>query len=249
MKKTRILQVVSVCAGLVAMQSQAALLVTGQNPSSPFYAEFTSSGLNVSYTTNSTGTGGTLTARSKTDPSTGNAYTSGKQSAGTQGNDDSTGFNGFYTLTAMIQGSGNNWQVTGGTVDVYGNLLGGSSSTLLLSANLKTGFNALGYGASGTKEFDFLFTASSGDGLGQNANALILDDFFGAGTGQGAIILEASSYNFMDGYTSFAKDFAGTGMADTFVPEPAIYTMGGGLMALSSLAFIRRPRSDKTSAV
>src|SRR5215469_2780444 len=201
-----------------SLTSQAALLVTGQNPSSPYYADFNSSGLSVSYNYNTTSGIGTFTA---SDSGSKEAYTSGLSSAGTHGVYTSTGFSGSYSLTATVQDISGNWEVTGGSVTLDGNLFfpGNNSHTgdLLLSANLKTGLNTIGYGASGTKEFDFLFTVTGG-------NSSILADFFGANQGQGAIILNTGAYNPVPGnsYTDLAHSFSntGAGTADTFVPEP-----------------------------
>lgn len=214
------------------LSSQAALLVTGQNTSSPYYADFTSTGLSVSYNYNTSTEIGTFTA---TDSGNKEAYTSGSLSPGTHGVYNSTGFDGSYSLTATIQDINGNWEVTGGSLTVKGNLfVPGSSSDigdLLLSANLKTGMNTIGYGTSGTKEFDFLFTVTGG-------NSSILQDFFGANQGQGAVILETGPSTYTDLAHSFSN--TGAGQADTFVPEPAVYSWAVSVAALLGIAFTFR---------
>jgi hypothetical protein len=243
MKNMRVLRVCILGAGMAALHAQGALLVTGQNPSSPYYADFTSSHLAVSYTY-SAGIG-TFTASSSTGAN--EAYTDGPESPGT-GNGTSkaynaTGFNGSYSLTATIQQISGLWEVTGGALNIYGDLIGGTghAGDLLLSANLKTGAGTIGYGASGTKEFDFLFGVSGG-------NSSILRDFFGVG-GQGAIILNTGNYNTLPGHVAYqdlAHSFSnlGSGTADTFVPEPSAYPLAGSVMALLGLAVARRNKTN-----
>jgi hypothetical protein len=222
MKKLQILQAFTVGAGMLAFQSQGALLITGQNPSSPYYADFSSSQLSISYTYS--GGVGVFTATG-----TGDAYTSGSLSPGTHGAYNATGFTGSYSLTADIADVSGNWEVTGGSVTIDGALAGnGSSSDLLLSAQLKTGLNTFGYGATGTKEFDFLFTVTGG-------NSSILADFFGPNTGQGAIIFGTGAYKGGEAYNGdLTHGFANTGegTADTFVPEPAAYPLAAAVAAL-----------------
>ena len=227
-----------------SLSSQAALLVTGQNPSSPYYADFFSSGLSVSYNFNNSTGIGTLIA---TDSGNKEAYTSGVSSPGTHGVYTSTGFSGSYSLTATIQDIGGNWEVTGGSVTVDGNLFfpGNNTQTgdLLLSANLKTGLNTIGYGTSGTKEFDFLFTVSGG-------NSSILQDFFGDNQGQGAIILNTGTYLPTSAYTDLSHSFnnTGAGQANTFVPEPAAYSWAASVVALLGIAFTFRKSGSAYSS-
>src|SRR5262249_50899733 len=99
----------------------------------------------------------------------------------------------------------------------------------------KTGLNTIGYGASGTKEFDFLFTVTGG-------NSSILADFFGANSGQGAIILNTGAYNPISAYTDLAHSFSntGAGMADTFVPESAAYSWAVSIVALLGIVLTWR---------
>jgi hypothetical protein len=226
----------------MSLSSQAALLVTGQNPSSPYYADFNSSGLSVTYSYNTSTGIGTFNA---SDSGNKEAYTSSSLSPGTQGAYTSTGFNGSYSLTATIQDIGGNWEVTGGSVTVKGNLFFPGNNThtgdLLLTANLKTGLNTIGFGASGTKEFDFLFTVTGG-------NSTILEDFFGANQGQGAIILNTGAYG-VPAYTDLAHSFnnTGAGMADTFVPEPAAYSWAASAVAFLGIAFSCRKSGDAYS--
>lgn len=235
MKVPIFLRAMGFALAVTSLPSQAALLVTGQNPSSPYYADFNASGLSVSYNYNTSTGIGTFTA---SDSGSKEAYTSGSLSPGTHGTYTSTGFNGSYSLTATIQDISGNWEVTGGSVTVKGNLFfpGDNTQTgdLLLSANLKTGLNTIGYGAGGTKEFDFLFTATGG-------NLSILEDFFGVNQGQGAIILNTGAYG-IPAYTDLSHSFnnTGAGFADTFVPEPAAYSWAASVVAFLGIAFTFR---------
>lgn len=230
-------------SGAVGLSAQAALLQTGQDTSSQYYADFTATSLSAQYTYNSATATGTFTA---SDSGNNLFYTDGSLSPGTQGAysgaNASHGFDGSYSLTASIQDIGGNWEVTAGSLSVDGNLLGGATtpSTVLLTANLKTGANTFGYGASGTTLFNFLFTVSGGQ-------SAIVEDFFGSGQGQGAVNLNFTSYySFAPGgwapYSgNFTKNFETNpgnpdGQADTFVPEPAAYPLGASIAALMACA-------------
>ena len=264
MKKQRILQLAVLCSAMSGLSTQAALLNTGQNSISPYYADFSmASGLSVGYNATTkvfTATGSNL------------AYTSGYDSAGTgfaatgvsivdaqtgikHGEFDGTGISsGSYTLSANIgyDSALSQWEVTGGTITINGYLQGvtGTASTgtseLLLSANLKTGANTLGYGASGSTIFDFLFTVSGGD-------PAILKDFFGINNGQGAVIINAGGYDtnplnvnnpgpgttaFQGNFNSSFNNYGHTTSAteDTFVPEPAAYPLAASVFAFLGFA-------------
>ena len=247
MKSKKIIQWLALSWAMSVLSAQAAFLNLGQDPSSPYYADFTASGLSVNYAYNSATGIGTFTA---TDSGNRLAYTDGSLSPGTQGQYKSTGFNGSYSLTAYIENVGGTWEVLDdashqSTLTVKGNLLGGTTSDVLLSANLKSGANTFGYGASGSTIFDFLFTVSGGE-------SSIVQDYFGANQGQGAIILNVGSYyNFPPGgYLPYSGDLTKnfetnpsnpTGSADTFVPEPVAYPWAMSTVALLCAAgFVRR---------
>jgi hypothetical protein len=247
MKTTRILQLGVVSLTLSHLPAQAGFIPTGQDPSSPYYADFTSSGLSISYIF--AGGVGTFTAKTTTVPSASGAYTSGPLSPGTHGADDATGFVGSYSLTAKIQDIGGLWEVTSGSFVIDGALPGVStgSGDLLLSGNLKTGAGTIGYSDTGTKNpttFDFLYTVSGG-------NSTILKDFFGANTGQGGIIFNTGALNVLptenngNGYTDLAHNFAnlGSGQGDTFVPEPAAYPLAASVLAFLGFSLARRKQS------
>lgn len=236
--------VVFVVAG-IGLSSQAALLVTGQNPSSPYYSDFTSTSLGISYVYSGTANSGTGTFTA-TNSGSKEAYIDHSLSPGTKGAySTETPFTGSYVLSVTIQNEGGgNFEVTGGTITVDGNLFfpGNNSHTtdVLLTANLKTGVNTVGFGNSGTKEFDFLFTVSGG-------NSQIVEDFFGVNHGQGAVIIQAGAYNPVDPYTSLAASFnnTGAGTADTFVPEPAAYAWAASAAAFLGIAFVRRQSREE----
>ena len=248
MKKQSFLLLAVMGLAMCGLSTQAALLPVSKDSGSPYYADFSiGSGLSVSY---KAGTG-VFTASG-----TSLAYTSGYDSwgtgkaatgvgSGTHGEFNGTGFNGSYLLSANIaKDSSGNWYVSGGTVTIDGDLLGGTSSSVLLMANLKTGAagagtanGTLGYGGSGSTLFDFLFTVSGG-------NSAIVSDFFGSGTGQGAIIINAYGYNTI-GYSAFSGNFntsfnntyhTSFATADTFVPEPAAYPLAASVTALLAFA-------------
>ncbi|MBC8001960.1 MAG: hypothetical protein H7X97_05170 [Opitutaceae bacterium] len=307
MKTNQIIGIVAAGAMMVGLDAQASLINTGQNPSSPYYADFGwASGLNVNYVydgdANSDGIGtGTLYINnpySSGSPTWKNGvYDTGGSSPGTGATYASpTPFKGFYTLVAQFSvnhatGSAN---LTSGTVEVRGNLLTDSSNPnplfasteVLLTGSLKTGAGGVAFGhqdytgpgtpSAGSKdEFDFLFTVTGG-------NSSIVADFFGVNNGRGGIIIDANfDYNPAGGFSyndgigggidgdgnseatiptsgayvgfdgnwnrSFANPLAGA-KADTFVPEPAAYSVAGAAMALVGLAISRRRSNSARQA-
>lgn len=253
MKTKHFFAVVGVCSMAGAFSAEGALLGLVPPSGSPYYADFTTEGLDVTYSYNSQTGVGTFHASSKTDPSTGNAYTSGSSSPGTHGSDDATGFSGYFTLDASItRGTGGQWEVSSGTVDIYGQLPGvtTSPSSLLFAGTLKSGVGNFGYGAAGAQEFDFLFTTAAQDSDGNSANSEILQDFFGAGSGQGGIILQTGNYNPLHNYSTLASGFQNldSGYADTFVPEPAVLPVAASVMAMFGALVIGRKQVRKTSS-
>ena len=243
MKKERILQAFCLCAGMAGVQSQAALLTLTLPSGSPYYADFgVASGLSVVYTLESSTTGQFVATGSNLE------YTDSKDSPGTgngtTGAYDAYGFSGNYTLTANLVKEANGlWDVSSGTIAIDGNLLGNGSSDILLTANLKTGDNNIGYGsASGSTLFYFNFTVSGGE-------SVIEKDFFGVGTGQGGVIINAGAYLPPDNYTGFASSFSNVGETthateDTFVPEPAAYPMAASIMAFLGFAGVAARRKQ-----
>jgi hypothetical protein len=250
MKTKRFLCVAGVCSVMASISTQAAIVThqeftTYQNSGSAEYADFTAKNLSVNYTY--TGGTGSFIAESQTTPTTSMAYQTGSQAAGTHGAyQSSSGFTGYYYLSATIQDISGNWEVTGGTLDVYGNLLtgqtvsSGQKGDLLLSVNLLTGLNSInagvGSGGSAGKEFDFRLGSVTG------GSSAIMQDFLGVANGSGDVILNVGGYSPVNTYSDLNKGFGnnGTGQADTFVPEPAMYASVGSVLAVLGLLFVRR---------
>jgi hypothetical protein len=229
---------------LMASQAGAAL-ITGfpQDTTSPFYADFTATGLSVNNTWNSDTK--TATFHVGTTESAVESYFTGSQAPGTQGNENQS-FNGFYTLDATIQQVGSTWNLVSGTFTIKGDLMGGCSTDLLLQGSLKTGLGgqAFGYGDPGQGKspgpyniFQFLFTVTGG-------NSTIMADYQRLNNGAGGILLDAFFKNTIQGFDgNFGRNFrnpAGNGVADTFVPEPAAYAWAGAVMGLAGLVITRR---------
>jgi hypothetical protein len=243
MKKERRMQAACLYAGMVAFQSQAALLTLTTPSTSPFYADFgITSGLSVDYTSESSTTGQFVATGSNLE------YTDSKDSPGTgngtTGAYSAYGFSGSYTLTAnLVKEANGNWDVSTGTITIDGNLLGNGNSDVLLTASLKPGDNNIGYGtAIGSTLFYFNFTVTGGE-------SQIVKDFIGVGTGQGGVIINAGGYdtnplnvgNPGPGDTAFSGNFStsfnnyghtSSATEDTFVPEPNAYPLAGSVAAL-----------------
>jgi len=232
MKKTRILQAGALCGAMVGFQAHGALLGINPPSTSPYYADFFTPGLDVFYNTANSGATGTFTAETFSVPNNGNIFTTGSTQAG---NKVSSTFSGSFLLTASIAFNthDNQYEVTSGTVTIDGALPGVTSGTgnLLLTANLKTGINSFGWGTKAQNEFDFLFTPTSGA-------SSILADFFGTSGAGGIEVHEGTSTTYTDMTKSFIN--ANAGNADTFVPEPAAYSLAGSVMALLGVALGRK---------
>jgi hypothetical protein len=231
-KKSQILPLlVGLWAGLGGRPAQADLLNINRDTSSPYYAGFQNQDLAVNYTYDGNGAGTFHIGAATVD----NYYYAGSLSAGTHGQDNAV-FSGSFSLYATIaQDVSGNWGVTGGSMDIYGNLPGvsTSSSDLLFSGDLTTGPNAFGY-ADGSPEFDFLFTTTGG-------NPAIVQDFFGVGTGQGGIILtQIPTYPDYTTYSSLFSSFSDYGYSETVVPEPAVFPLTASLAALYGWVRARR---------
>ncbi len=238
MKAKQILRAACLFAALMALRSQAALLGLTPPTGSPSYADFTASALQVDYTYS--GGVGNFTA---TDPTSTYTYTTG-----TGANKSVASFSGYYSLNATIQQVSGAWQVTSGTMDIYGNLDGNSSSgDLLLQLDLKSaiGYNDRTTKSTATQEFDFLFTVDANN----PGNSQVVQNFFGAGTGQGAIQLYTGNLNPLPqdgaGYINLANSFQneGSGSADAYVPEPVAYPLTASVAAMMGLFFARRKNS------
>jgi hypothetical protein len=248
-KTKKFLRMVGVCAVMAGFSARAAIqeFTVYQNPSSPEYADFAAQSLNVNYSYS--GGTGTFTAVSQTEPTASMSYQAGSQAAGTGGAYvTSKQFTGYYSLSATIQDVSGNWEVTGGTLDVYGNLLtgqtvpSGQTGDLLLSVNLMNGLNTINAGVgTGSKEFDFRLGSVTG------GSSAIMQDFLGVANGSGYIDLNVGTY--AQAFTDLSHNFSGLsgkGFADTFVPEPSLYAGVSSFMAL--IGFISASRKNRRKA-
>jgi len=253
MKKERILQLAVLSSAMTGLSAQAALLPISPNPSSPYYADFTSSELNVTYSYSGNSSSGTGTFIAETEsaptPTANNAFTANSLAAGT-GAFSESGFEGYYTLNATIQNNNGVYTVTSGSVDVYGQLSdisGSTSTTLLLAANLDTGAGSIGYLSPGdpgysksSTQFDFLF----GPPLGTSSSKILADFDFR----QGGIVLTTGTLNpVVNGAIGYAglddpfQNESNAGQANTFVPEPVAYPLAASIMAFTGFAgFVMR---------
>lgn len=200
MKTSRILQSVGLSVALAGMQAQAASINTGQNPSSPFYADFHSTSVNMFYDWQGTGTGSS--ANGSGVLSVFNPYTAGNVVTKDVTYDMPGGGHalqsglGSYVIDATISVVNGVASLSGGTVEVYGNVLpGGGTGDLLLRGSLRTGLGGVAFGyedyaSAGTPTagkydlFQFIFDVTGG-------NPAIVADYMGIG-GTGAIILDAN---------------------------------------------------------
>jgi hypothetical protein len=244
-------------SGAIGLSAQAALLNFGQFQSGPYYSDITSSGVDVNYayTGNASAGTGVFTV---SDPLSANnvvtksgAYTSGASAPGTHGADIAKGYTGSYSLTADISWNGSVATLTSGSFSINGNLMGGTTSSLLLSGTLETGVGgaAFGYenpGSANFNEFDFVINLGSLTG-----NSQIVSDFL-EGVGKfGGIIINANFNSAFHNSTisgttvnaagaeafngNWDQNFANpeaSGTADTFVPESAAYPWGASIAAL-----------------
>ena len=238
MKCARILSLLGFCSVFLCLNSLGALLGLNPNSSSPYYSDFNTSGLKVNYNYDSPSGIGTFTVNNNSGISKPDQYTSHASSPGTggviNGNNGPFAFSGFYSLTATVKNINNEWQVTGGSFSVQGTLFGGSTTDLLLTGTLKTGAGSFGWTTQSANEFDFLFNTSGG-------NSAILADFFGAGSGAGAIELHQGTGTYSTLTASWIN--TGAGIADTFVPEPVFYPFAAAGMAMFGLVLVsRKPR-------
>lgn len=245
MKNARFWPFLVCCSIFLCVQAHGALLGLNPNTGSPAYADFNTTGLGVNYSFNSGSGIGTFTITNNTSVSKPEQYTSGSASPGTggiiNGNHSPFAFNGFYSLTATVEDINSTWEVTGGSFTIEGTLFGGSTSDVLLTGTLKTGAGSFGWGTKANNEFDFLFTT------GSSGNAAILADFFGTGTGSGAIEFHegASTYN---GALNANWVNTGVGTADTFVPEPVFYPLAAAGVAILGLILPNRKSAERCIA-
>lgn len=240
MKCARFWPVLGCVLVFLCLQARAALLGLNPPTGSPAYADFDMGSLAGGYSYSGTATSGTgtLTVTNVGNVSKPDGYTSSSQSPGTGGaisgkSGPPFNFNGFYNLTATIQNNNGVFEVSGGSFTIEGDLFGNPASSILLTGTLKTGAGTLGWGTKAQNEFDFLFTT------GSSGNSQILADFFGAGTGNGAIEFHEAGTTGTQ-FTTYAGSLSSSwvfddGVADTFVPEPFFYPFAAAATALFGL--------------
>ena len=186
--------------GAIGLSAHAALLNFSQYQTGPYYSDFTANDLDVNYvyTGNSSSGAGVFTVSDvynsgSTVPEQ-DTYSAGSQAPGTHGLNNGN-FTGSYSITADISWNGSVATLTGGTFDIYGALMGGTASSVLLSGSLRTGVGSSAFGyvdhtATMTtgeyNEFDFLINLSSLSG-----NSQIVQDFLQSMGGTGGIIVNA----------------------------------------------------------
>lgn len=299
MKTLRIFLLAGLSVAVAGLNAHAALLNLSKDSGSPYFADFTANSLNVYYTySGSTGPNATGSGTFRVfNPYSvgvvvpkGESYESSSASEGTGagigrpngfntlGPLDSGSFFGSYDITATISVLNGVASLSGGTVSVYGDLLGGGTGNLLLQGSLKTGLGGTAFGyvdPSGNPTsaqagkydlFEFIFDVTGG-------NSAIVADYMGLG-GTGGIILDANfdvtaAYGGNNGLTTttlatthptiyqgfngdWTKNFSNplnAGVANTFVPEPSAYPLMGGVMAVIVIAVARRKSTRKCAAL
>lgn len=230
---------------MVAAQADAAIWINGQDPthiktgpSDPEYSDLFSGGLNVSY--KYSGGSGTLMITNALNAVKGGNYTTARATTFPTGN-----YSGYFSLTATLAQVNGVWSITGGTFEVDGNLIAGGTNykDVLLKGNLATGAagaafgyeNSAGLNYAAYNNFEFGYALTGGKLAG---------DFKINGLGTGDIVFNAGFQNNGSGFLgdwskAFNNGIAGNGVADTFVPEPAAYSVVGAVVALASLALSR----------
>lgn len=248
MKTKKFLSAVCVCSVMAGVSAHAALLATGQNSSSPYYADFGTSGLSISYTYNATTkTGvlnmytGSLTGNSYNNPAVGSydTFVAGSASPGTGpvGTISSPALvtSSSYALTATIKEDvNNNWYVYSGSLTISGTVDGLSGTLLTASliggaSGAGTQYGTLGYTTGQNTPIDFLIQPTGG-------NTKILQDFLGTSS-VGAIIVTPGSSQYTGDWTK-ALGINAQGQANTFVPEPVAYPVAASAFALFGLAWV-----------
>jgi hypothetical protein len=240
MKRALFLCLLGVGSAFVALQAQGAL--TGLNVTlpvgNPGYADFNMNGLRTTYSYNTTTKIGTFTV-SNVSGTQGEQYTSSPSSPGTGGNPYSNQqFQGTFNMTANVMLVGSEWQVqSGSTIMIKGNLINGADTAdILLNGNLVTGSGSFGWGTKADDEFDFLFNTASGG----SDNQAILSDFFGVGTGLGAMKFHEGTGTTYNGNLATGWASAGGGFVDAFVPEPVFYPLAAAGMAMLGFGLATR---------
>ncbi len=248
MKRERILQLAVLCSVMTGQSANAALInLVKPTPADPYYADFTANSLLLAYTYHGNNSG-TLQVTTTGSSGVAEAYESGSSSAGTGFNNGGTGYNnqaftGIFTLTANIQEIGSVWSVTGGSFTMDGTLLGGSSSSLLLSGSLMAGGDGPGgtWGyLAGSKLFEFLYSVNTGNAAD---GALPIREDFATGNPLGSTIAGGIKLNLINAFSQgFTSSWANTGFADAFVPEPEAYAWAAaGLAGLGLICGRRKP--------
>lgn len=234
MKDARILRAIVGVGATVGFGAHAALLGLGQYQSGPYYSDFDSTQITTVYTYNGNNTGSFTISNTE---GAHEHYTDGSSAPGTLGSYPDTAFMGSYSLTAQVafNSTYNQWEVTGGSFTIKGNLLTSSTSDILLEANLKTGINTLGFNGTNGKELDFLFTAPTA------GEQKILEDFelVSAASTIGGIIVDIGTGS-EDADPFNASFTSANGTVDTFVPEPGAYSFVGAGVALMALVLGRK---------
>jgi hypothetical protein len=248
-------------SALVGFGAQAAL-INGGDPNSPYYADFTSSSLGITYNyTGTTSSGSGILNASNTASYVTDTFKDGTKSPGTGGEYHTTPaqFDGSFTLNATIDNNNGVYNVdstAGGTLVLKGDLLhplaggGGFETTyaneVLLTLHLDTHVGAVGAGTKTQDEVDFLFDAPTS--LSQNDLA-ILEDFnlfnFSSTQQVGEIELHLGNFGVPAYNGLLSQSFNNTGLsgyADTFVPESASYAAFGSFLAMVCLATARRKK-------
>ena len=253
-----------------ASQATAAFLLTGLSKPSqgtPYYADFSVGSLTVANT--ATGSSGSKTATltiSGASGAGGESYYSSSQSAGTGGQYNKS-FTGSFSLTANIVQAGSRWNLTSGNFTIKGDLLGGSSTDILLTGSLLTGLNSPTgnwiFGNNGAQdEFDFLYAVNTTQDVQGNGNNKILQDWATVNP-VGTTVVGAMSFTFNPSTvrltgspfsawngTDLGQSFSGGagGTGDVWVPEPADYGWTGVGCAALAMAMMRRERAKRISA-
>jgi len=233
MKTRQFVNVASLCSMLAGVSAQAALINGfGPNSSSPYYSDFEANQLDVNYVysgNSASGTGVFTVSNPYLNSSLvteGDSYTSSSKSPGTMGAYNQTGFSGDYVLTANISYNNGVATLTGGSFDVYGSLLGGTASSLLLSGSLVAGAGGSEFGyvdhtatrSTGEyNQFQFLINLKTVSG-----NPAIVADFLKNLGGEGGISLNA------------AFDYTGHTVLQGGNPPTTVYNYNNGSTATTA---------------
>lgn len=241
MKRALLLSLLGLGSIFLSVAAQGAL--TGLNVNlptgSPYYADFDMNGLSTLYSFNTTTHVGTFTI-STVGGTQGEQYKSSSGSPGTGSNPFANqNFTGSFSMTAFVKQdtTTGEWEVqSGSTFSIKGNLLNSGNGDILLNGSLKTGSGSFGWGTKADNEFDFLFNVTSGG----TDNQAILADFFGAGSGSGAMKFHEGTGTSYNGNLATTWASSSGGSVDAFVPEPVFYPLAAAGMAILGMGFAAR---------